>query len=388
MPFFNFNKKSNAMSMNSDDDVIYFLNPQHSEYVSAEVALKNSDIYSIIMQLSGDLATANLKAKSGRAQSILDNPSSTTNAHAFWQAMYSQLLLGGEAFAYRWRNRNGTESRWEYLRPSQVSTFLLNDGSGLIYNVNFDEPGIEDLEAVPQSDIIHFRLMSRNGGITGISPLTALADELHIKKKSNGLTLNALKQSVNVPSVLQIKSGAKLDAKDRANRSRQIVKQINHSNNGPLVIDDLETYTPLEIKNNVAQLLDQVNWTSTQIAKVYGVPDSYLNGTGDQQSSLDMTSRFYLTALNRYMKSILSELNNKLSTVVTADLRSAVDPLGDSYTSHIADITKSGTLAQNQALKVLQDGGYLPNNLPTAKNDNSTGGGDSNEEDSSQGDGY
>lgn len=381
MPFFNFNKKPSTISISSDKDIINFLNPQTAEYVSADQALRNSDIYSIIMQLSGDLATANLIAKAKRSQSILDNPSATTNSYSFWQAMYAQLLLGGEAFAYRWRNKNGIEKRWEYLRPSQVNVFLLEDGSGLVYNVTFDEPEIGVKQAVPQSDMIHFRLLSRNGGMTGISPLTALTDELHIKRQSNGLTLNALKQSVNVPSILKIKNGSKLDAKLRASRSRQIVKQINHSNNGPLVIDDSEDYTPLEIKSNVAQLLDQVNWTSTQIAKVYGVPDSYLNGTGDQQSSLDMTSRFYSTALQRYMNAILSELNNKLNTEVTANLRPAVDPLGDTYTSQIANITKSGTLAQNQAVDVLQRVGYLPEDLPQPTNVNPTKGGENTDED-------
>lgn len=380
MPFFNFNKKSSAISISSDKDIINFLNPQSAEYISADQALRNSDIYSIIMQLSGDLATSHLTAKAKRSQSILDNPSATTNSYSFWQAMYAQLLLGGEAFAYRWRNQNGVDKRWEYLRPSQVNVFLLEDGSGLVYNVTFDEPEIGVKQAVPQSDMIHFRLLSRNGGMTGISPLTALTDELHIKRQSNGLTLNALKQSVNVPSILKIKNGSKLDAKLRASRSRQIVKQINHSNNGPLVIDDSEDYTPLEIKSNVAQLLDQVNWTSTQIAKVYGVPDSYLNGTGDQQSSLDMTSRFYSTALQRYMNAILSELNNKLNTEVTANLRPAVDPLGDTYTSQIANITKSGTLAQNQAVDVLQRVGYLPEDLPQPTNVNPTKGGENTDE--------
>lgn len=381
MPFFNFNKKSSAISISSDKDIINFLNPQSAEYISADQALRNSDIYSIIMQLSGDLATSHLTAKTKRSQSILDNPSATTNSYSFWRAMYAQLLLGGEAFAYRWRNQNGVDKRWEYLRPSQVNVFLLEDGSGLVYNVTFDEPEIGVKQAVPQSDLIHFRLISRNGGMTGISPLTALTDELHIKSQSNGLTLNALKQSVNVPSILKVKNGSKLDTKSRASRSREIVKQINHSNNGPLVIDDLEDYTPLEIKSNVAQLLDQVNWTGKQIAKVFGIPDSYLNGQGDQQSNIDQIKGMYANALNRYMQSIISELSNKLNCEIKADIRPAIDSLNTSYANNISNITKSGVLAQNQAVDVLQRAGYLPEDLPQPTNVNPTKGGENADED-------
>ncbi|MFM9785425.1 hypothetical protein, partial [Streptomyces scabiei] len=112
------------------------------EYVSAKDALENSDIYSAVNQISGDLATVQLMANIPRAQGILNNPSTTANGHTFWQSMYSQLLLGGECFAYRWRNPNGLDLRWEYLRPSQVQTYLLDDGSGLTYTVTFDEPNL------------------------------------------------------------------------------------------------------------------------------------------------------------------------------------------------------------------------------------------------------
>lgn len=66
-----------------------------------------------------------------------------------------------KAFIYRWRNINGIDNHWEYLRPSQVSAYLLDDGSGLIYNITFDEPKIGVKMNVPQNDILHFRLLSK-----------------------------------------------------------------------------------------------------------------------------------------------------------------------------------------------------------------------------------
>lgn len=351
-----------------DPDIINFLNPgEHPKYVSASKALHNSDIFSIVMQLSGDLATIKLKANMPRAQGIIDNPSVTSNTHAFWQSMFTQLLLAGECFAYRWRNVNGVDLRWEYLRPSQVSPFLLDDGSGLIYDVTFDEPQIGVIQAIPQSDMIHMRLMSKNGGITGMSPLSALANELDIKKSSDNLTLSALAQSVMSPGVLKIKNGGLINLKTKIARSQQFMRQIKSSDSGPIVLDDLEDYTPLQIQSNVAALLNQVNWTSTQIAKVYGVPDSFLNGSGDQQSSSEMARDDYTIALNRYLQSILSELNNKLSADISADVRAATDPLGDSFATTLANISKSGGLANNQFSWLLQNAGYLPEDMPAAK---------------------
>lgn len=364
MPLFN-QKISPGLAIADDTDILHFLNPDGAnKYVDARTALKNSDIYSIVFQLSADLANGKLKADAPRAQGILNNPTETSNAHAFWQSMFAQLLLGGECFAYRWRNQNGTDMTWEYLRPSQVTPFLLEDGSGLIYNINFDEPEVGVMEAVPQSDVIHMRLLSQNGGKTGISPLSALANELQIKDQSNKLTLSALGRSILAPGILSIKHGGLLSDAEKASRSRKFIKQTSDSKNGPIVLDDLEEYTPLEVKSNVAQLLNQVSWTGAQIAKVYGVSDTIINGQGDQQSSIQMMGNAYVKSLSRYAKAVTGELNNKLNADITLDLRSAIDPLGDEYASTIANLQKNGTLGANQAAWLLQQANYLPDDMP------------------------
>ncbi|USS86487.1 phage portal protein [Fructilactobacillus cliffordii] len=367
MPVFKAKNELNFQSVATDDDILNFASPtadSGSPYVSAREALENSDIYSLIFQISSDLASAKLKADQPRAQGILNNPSSTSNARAFWQSMFAQALLDGNAYAYRFRNINGTDQRWEYLRPSQVSPFLLADGSGLIYNLSFDEPEIGVMENVPQADMIHIRLMSKNGGMTGISPLTALTSEIDIKNNVNRLTLNALKQSVTAGGILKLKAGSKLSLELKKKRAS---KFINDSHNGLVVLDDLEDYQPLEIKSNVANLLNQVNWTGKQIAKVYGVPDSVINGTGDQQSSIQMENNAYIKSIARYANAIVGELNNKLSANVTMDLRESVDPTGDVFASSIADLTSKGALAPNQATAVLQQAGFIGLDLPEPK---------------------
>nr|WP_242973685.1 hypothetical protein [Oenococcus oeni] len=50
--------------------IINFLNPKNDHYISAFRALKNPDIHSAVMQLSGDLATATLTANGPRAQAF------------------------------------------------------------------------------------------------------------------------------------------------------------------------------------------------------------------------------------------------------------------------------------------------------------------------------
>lgn len=348
-----------------DDEIVNFLNPNgKDDYVSADIALRNSDIYSTVFQLSADLASSRLITDNSRNQSMLNNPTTWTNSFSFWQAVYAQLLLGGEAFVYRWRNNNGIDVRWEYLRPSQVSVFPLEDYSGLYYDVNFDAPLIGVKQSIPSNDMIHFRLLSQNGGATGISPLRSLASELKIKDSSNKLTINALAKSVLTPGILSVKGQGLLSAKLKSSRSRQFMNQINNSNGGPVVTDSLEEYTPLEIKGDVSKLLSQTDWTSKQIAKAYGIPDSVLNGKGDQQSSLKMIGGDYAKALMRFSRSITSELSNKQSSLVNMDVKPAIDPVNDDYTTNINAFKQSDMLTAGEAKWLLKQTGYLPQDMP------------------------
>lgn len=371
MPIFNINNalKTSTLSVPfGDENTLDFMTGKDKDiYISAKEALMNSDIYSAIFQISGDLASSQIISDMTRYQGIIDNPSVTSNKHAFWQAVFAQLLLGGEAFIYRWRNVNGIDNHWEYLRPSQVSAYLLDDGSGLIYNITFDESKIGVKMNVPQNDVLHFRLLSKNGGMTGISPLSALSNELNIKNDSNKLTRAALSQSIMAPGILKITKEGKVNWKIKAMRAKEFMRQTQVANNGPVVIDDLEEYSPLEIKSDIAKLLAQADWTGNQIAKVYGIPNSYLNGQGDQQSSLDQIKGMYANALSRYMESIVSELDNKLNADIRYNIRPAIDPLQDGYAQVLSGLTKNGMLAHNQARYLLQETGYFPKDLPEAQ---------------------
>nr|DAZ22264.1 MAG TPA: portal protein [Caudoviricetes sp.] len=372
MPIFNLATESPPNNQGGFFDITdpeFLATLNGSEWVSAETALKNSDLFSIISQLSNDLATAKLTTSRKQMQGIVDNPSNNANRFNFYQSIFAQMLLGGEAFAYRWRNDNGRDMKWEYLRPSQVTFNRLDNQNGLYYNITFDDPRIPPKQHVPQSDILHFRLLSVDGGLTSVSPLMALGRELDIQKASDKLTLNSLKNALNANGILKIKGGGLLDFKTKVSRSRQAMKQMQ---GGPLVLDDLEDFTPLEIKSNVAQLLKQADWTTGQFAKVYGIPENVVGGQGDQQSSLEMSSNVYSKAVARYLRPFLSELSQKLSCDVDADISPAVAPTGANYISRINSMVKSGTLAQNQGLYILQQAEILPKELPEGKNPNRT----------------
>lgn len=350
--------------------VVDLLTGGNDEYVTADKALQNSDIYSVIYQLSADLASSVLKLDDERMQAMVNSPSgSWSNSYAFWQSVFAQLLLAGEAFVYRWRNANGRDSRWEYLRPSQVSTNSTNDHSEVYYSINFDNPDVGYQQVIPSSDVLHFKLLSQNGGATGVSPLKALSSEFKIKSGSNRLLLRALRQSVISSGVLKVDGGGLLNNKQLGALSRQFKTQVDSSNGGPIVIDKLSEYKPLEMKSDISSILSQTDWTGKQIAKVYGVPDSVINGTGDQQSSVAMMAGEYAKSLMRFANAVISELKMKLETNVSIDIKPAIDPVNTDYTKNIATFQSSDLLTARQAQWLLKNSGYLPEDMPDMPNE-------------------
>ncbi|MEY8701015.1 phage portal protein [Streptococcus ferus] len=369
MPVFNFaNMANDSPTQAPKSDGFYGLSESEiienltgAEWVSARAALRNSDLFAVINQLSSDLASVKLVPVRKQMRGIINNPSNNANRHGFYQAIYAQLLLGGEAFVYRWRNENGRDIKWEFIRPSNINYNPLDTAEGLYYNISFNDPHVAPKMRVPQSDVLHFRLLSVDGGLSGVSPLVALSRELEIQKANTRLTLNSLKNALNANGILRIKNGGLLDFNTKMSRSRQAVKQMT---GGPLVLDDLEDFTPIEIKSNVANLLSQTDWTSKQFAKIYGIPDSYLGGQGDQQSSIEMISGMYANAVSRYVRPVLDELINKLNTDIDTDLFPAVDPLGATYIKRVNEMRKNDVIDSKQAVFMLKRSEIIPQDLP------------------------
>lgn len=88
MPIFNIATESPPSNQGGFFDITdpeFLATLNGSEWVSAETALKNSDLFSIISQLSNDLATAKLTTSRKQMQGIVDNPSNNANRFNFYQ---------------------------------------------------------------------------------------------------------------------------------------------------------------------------------------------------------------------------------------------------------------------------------------------------------------
>lgn len=333
-------------------------------YVNAEAALKNSDIYSVITKIAGDIASCDFQVI-GKYKKVLMSPNGLISGFNFWQSVISQLLLAGNAYVIIIRNNNNSIGHFEYVSPAQVQITLSDDSQRMYYTVNWNDN--RGTEVYAWTDVLHFRLMSpfaNDSGdyLTGVSPLYSLQHDLQIQEQSKQLTLSTLKNAINPSSVITLpEAQVSKEAKDALRDS--FIKQNSGENGGKVVVlDQSAKLDKLVIDTNVANFLSNYDFSQAQITKSFGIPQSILDDKkGDQQSNIGEIMNFYASSLIQYVKPIESELTLKLKSEVKLNIANAVDLTHQNLISNIVALGTGRTpvLAATQAQEILIENGVF-----------------------------
>lgn len=328
------------------------INIYNDDYVSAESAIRNSDVWAAVNVISSDLARIKLSTESKKINKLLLNPSRIANRFNFIQSLIAQMLLTGNAYAVRRTDSN--QEFWEFVRPSNVTVNLSDDGQTITYDVSFIAPDEPDLKNIDSADMIHFKCFSMDGGLMGKSPLAALSSELELQKSSRNLAVQMFRQAINPMAILKSNKAA-LTEEAKKNVRASFEKANSGSNAGRvLILDPLFDFNQLEIKTDVAKLLNSVDWTRDQIAKVFMLPTDIL-GNESEHSNADQIRNLYNTTLGRYLASIVEEIEAKLDVQIIADVKQATDLDGIGVEQRVNEMVKAGTITTDMALAILAD---------------------------------
>ena len=337
-----------------------------SQTIQPSTALTNSDIYAIVSRISSNIAGMNFKSDNPLVTKAIEKPSKLINGFSFWQKVVIQMLLTGNAYVLIERDGNQQPRHFIQVPANNVQINLLSKKAGdkvddAVYTVTLDEDNGERF-SVPSSEILHFRCTvtgfdSQTNGYCGISPLVSLAQEAAIQDNSNKLASAALSHAIAPSYVVKIPKNQIEDALKENFRSA-IEKMTTGENTGrAMVLDSSMDIQPLQVNPNVDSLLSNTQFSQKQIAKAFGIPSEYLNGEGDQQSSIQMMSSLYVNGLAPYVKSLLSEMSLKLGADVRADFSSLADVDHQQLISNIVSLSsgKTAVLPARVALHLLKN---------------------------------
>lgn len=320
-----------------------------STYISAERAIRNSDVWTAVNIISSDVARTIFHSDEKKIDALLQSPSTLTNRFAFFQSMVVQLLLEGNSYAVR--RTDGKNEWWEFVPPSGVTVWLSDDGQSLSYDINFSNPKEEKLEKIDANDVIHFRWTSLNGGVIGQSPLVALTNELDLQDRANKLSLSTIKRAITPTSILTTEARLKSQERDAA---REQFEKANTGDNAGrvLVLDNLFKYSSVEVSADVAKILSSADYTRDQIAKAFMIPATML-GNEASHSNIDMIHAEYNQAFGRYLAAIVEELQDKLNGDISTDVHLINDMDSSGLETRVIALVTSGVISTKVAQKVL-----------------------------------
>ena len=327
--------------------------------IDANEAFKNSDVFATIERISSDIASCSFNAQ--QYQTLLDNPFKLMNPYSGWQSVLIQLLLNGNAYVVLHRNNQNLITQLEPVSSDDVELTLTDNAADIVYTVHYtDERPDHDYSS---ADMLHFKLVTPGMDVnqyTGVSPLISLVSELGIQDNSKKLTLTSLIHAI-APTNIYSTPNALTDP-DAKETIREAFEKANTGDNAGrlLVMDAGAKLETIDVTPNVAKLLDNSTFAQTQIAKAFGIPDSYLNGQGDQQSSIEMIRSFYQNALTMYIRPIESELSFKLGSPVKLDVTSAIDVDHQQELTNIQNLAKAGLMTPRQAFGLMLAHDIMP----------------------------
>lgn len=291
------------VSMTSDDDLVQY---------SSIKAIQNSDVYAAVKIIASDIASSDLLAdnkETAVTKLINSKPNSYMSAWHYKFSQVANMLLNGNAFSLIERDDQGAPIALHPLLNSNMNIEQLDDAT--VQYTHSDDSTETILKA---SDVLHFKYFSTDG-LTGISPLYALRDELKLQERGNKLLSGFFKRGVNSNGILKVRK-SDLDAKSK-NNIREKFEEANAGDSNALrtiILDENMEYQPIQLNTDVLKLVNNNDWNTKQIAKVFGLSTDRLGVEANHSNTIQSNVMYLRNTLTHFLKAIESEINFKLDS--------------------------------------------------------------------------
>lgn len=283
-------------------------------------ALTNSDIYTGVNIIAGDIAQSLFKPMNNSAvdESLLTllnkEPKTNQSHYTMMYAVVSNLILTGNAYILIHRNDDDSVKELEFVETQQVN--VIRDFVTGEYRYEVIMPYGNMMYKCTPNDILHFKLTTTDGWL-GRSPLLSLNEEISLQ--TNGLKVlnNFFSKGVFSGGILKLLNGT-VNNKTKA-KIREDFEKVNGAG-GTIVLDDTQDFTENKINTEVLKLIQANKFSTQQIAKVLGIPVSRFGQELVNSSDTSQNDIYIGSTIAMYESSICDELNLKLGVNLELDL--------------------------------------------------------------------
>lgn len=280
-------------------------------------AIKDSDVFTAVHMIASDIASLDLEKRKGGIKDNNDKVSHLFNKkpNEFYTGyqlkfiLVANALLNGESFAEVVKDNSGNVQGIYHI-PNRKMTHKQDETTNfrLLYGIHEGDR----TRWVKSDRILHFKFFSLDG-VTGISPLKALSDDIDTQKNSKRFLSNFFRNGTQNGGLLTFKGGKlSKEAREKLKEEWQKANSGVESAHKVIVLDETMEYEPIEVNTEVLKLINTSQHSTVQVAKVFGIPRHKFGLETSNMSIEQMNMDYLVNTLNPYLKSMTREIIFKL----------------------------------------------------------------------------
>jgi len=218
------------------------------------------------------------------------------------------LLVDGNAFIGKFTDDSGTIVQLACFDPAMVQVRL--HGQIVTYIAGYSGGSIE----TGPDDILHIRSSVTLDHLRGVSPITQCAMAMGLNASLSASAQNLMDQGSRPSGVLRVKGGQseftvgkiseQWDAKHRG--------ALNHHKVAVVSADEID-FVQLGLNAQDSQLIQQMELSTRQIARLFGIPSAMIGGDTGRSMTYATQESEAMAFVNRALRPLLVRIEEAIS---------------------------------------------------------------------------
>ena len=285
--------------------------------VSEDNALTFSAVYAAVRIISETIASIPLnvyqadgetrvKAVGHPVQDLLAKaPNSVSSTFTFREAMASNLVLHGNAYAKIEMNAAGRPTALIPLNPMKVEVKVVDGEKVYVFDKKHTYLDYE---------ILHFVGLSFNG-LTGKSPLSMAREAVAIGLAAQEYGARFYSNGANAGGVITAPGRLNTEVVKRLRESWNRAQSGNSNSHSTAILEEGMKYEKIGLDPEAAQFLQSRKFQVNEIARIFRIPPSYLadlENSSTRANTEQQAIQFVRDCITPYVRRMEVELNRKL----------------------------------------------------------------------------
>jgi HK97 family phage portal protein len=277
-----FNNPAVPLSAIGSDDALFGLlsSSDSGEPVSIDTAVALPIVFRCVGLLSTVVASCplNVTSKGNKLVTVPaldpDNPATMYTQFELWELVVVHLSLWGNAYVLKVRDPSGRITDLRPISPGRVVVRLDSDGNKIFEINRLSKNGTDTGQKLILTtyEVMHIPGMGYDG-LTGLSPILAAKQTYGTARAGDRLAARFFKSGSQLSGIIKVKAPLADQTQADGIRDRW---QNNHAGIGhssEVAVMDADTdFEPLTIPPEALQFLESRRWSTTEIARMFGIP--------------------------------------------------------------------------------------------------------------------